>query len=198
MTYTPRYEDNMIHDTQFDETGAVEVLTLTQLKAHLQITYIDDDTYLTDLIPATRQAIERFCNISLVSKTVTVLADYYREQELPFGPVATFTSASLKTATNTYTAQTANTDYEVDGIAGGFQIFRPFSVGRYKLIYTAGFAAAGVPKDIILDHKRICGYCYQNKGDQALTSLQGGMERPKGLDEALELFASRHRRLLWV
>jgi hypothetical protein len=198
MTYTPRYQDNMIHDIQFDETGAVEYLSLVQLKAHLQITFTDDDTYLTDLIPATRQAMERFCNISLVSKTVTVLADYYCERELPFGPVTTFTSASLKTSTNTYTAQTANTDYEVDGIANGFQIFRPLSVGRYKLIYTAGFAAASVPKDIILDHKRICGYCYEHKGDESLTSLQGGQQRPKGLDEALELFASRHRRLCWI
>jgi uncharacterized phiE125 gp8 family phage protein len=198
MTYLARHQDNAIHDVQFDETGAVEYLTLTQLKAHLQITYTDDDTYLTDLIVACRAAIERFCNISLVSKTATVLADYYCERELPFGPVTTFTSASLKTATNTYTAQVANTDYEVDGIANGFQIFRPFSVGRYKLIYTAGYAATGVPKDLILDHKRICGYCYENKGDQALTTLQGGMDRPKGLDEALELFATKHRRLVWL
>lgn len=198
MTYLPRYEDNKIHDVQFDETGATEVLTLVQLKAHLQITYTDDDTYLTDLIPATRQAIEQFCNISLVQKTVTLLADLYCEREIPYGPVVSFTSASLKTGIGDYTAQTANTDYELDGIANGFQIFRPFSPGRWKLIFVAGYAAAKVPKDLILDLKKICGYCYENKGDQALTSLQGGQQRPKGLDEALELFASRHRRLLWV
>ena len=198
MTYLLRHVENNIHDCQFDESAAVEYLTLAQLKVHLQITYTDDDTYLTDLIVACRAAIERFCNISLVSKTVTVLADYYCERELPFGPVTTFTSASLKTASNTYTAQVANTNYEVDGIANGFQIFRPFISGRWKLVYTAGFAAASVPKDIILDHKRICGYCYENKGDQELTSLQGGQQRPKGLDEALELFAAKHRRLTWL
>lgn len=198
MTYLPRYEDNKIYDVQFDETGAVEYLTLPQLKAHLQITYTDDDVYLTDLIAATRQAIEQYCNISLVAKTVTVFADLHCEREIPYGPVATFTSASLKTSTGTYTTQVVNTDYEVDGIDNGFKIFRPFISGRWKLIFTAGYAAAKVPKDIILDHKRICGYCYEHRGDEALTSLQGGQQRPKGLDEGLELFASRHRRLHWI
>jgi hypothetical protein len=173
-------------------------LTLIQLKAHLQITYTDDDTYLTDLIVACRQAIEQYCCISLVSKTITVFADYYCERELPYGPVGTFTSASLKTDTGTYTIQVSNTDYEVDGLTNGFKIFRPFICGRWKLIYAAGYAAANLPKDLILDLKRICGYCYEHKGDEPLTSLQGGQQRPKGLDEALELFAARHRRLHWV
>lgn len=198
MTYLPRHVENNIIDVQFDETGVTEYLTLTQLKAHLQITYTDDDTYLTDLITATRQALERFCNISLVQKSVTLLADLYCERELPFGPIVTLTSASLKTDTGTYTTKTVNTDYELDGIAGGFQMFRPFLSGRWKLVFTAGYEAAKVPKDIILDHKRIGGYCYEHKGDEPLTSLQGGQGRPKGLDEALELFASRHRRLQWV
>jgi hypothetical protein len=104
----------------------------------------------------------------------------------------------LKDGSGTYIAQTAVTDFELDGISGGFQLFRPVTSGRYKVIYVAGYVATKVPKDLILDLKRICGYCYENKGDQALTSLQGGQERPKGLDEALELFASRHRRLHWI
>lgn len=198
MTYLARHKDNAIHDVQFDETGATEVLTLDQLKEHIQVTYTEDDNYLTELITACRQAIEQFCCISLVSKTVTVLADLYCERELPYGPVATLTSASLKTNTGTYTAQTANTDYELDGIANGFQIFRPFVSGRWKLAYTAGYDAAKLPQDLILDLKRICGYCYEHKGDEPLTSLQGGQQRPKGLDEALELFASKHRRLHWI
>lgn len=198
MTYLPRHKDNAIHDVQFDETSAVELLTLTQLKAHLQITYTDDDTYLTDLIKACRAAIEQFCCISLVGKTVTVFADLYCERELPYGPVTALTSASLKTSTGTYTAQTVTTDYELDGITNGFQVFNPFISGRWKLVYTAGYAADKVPLDLILDLKRICGYCYEHKGDEPLTSLQGGQQRAKGLDEALELFASKHRRLTWL
>jgi uncharacterized phiE125 gp8 family phage protein len=198
MTYLPRHKDNAIHDVQFDETGAVEVITLTQLKAHLQITYTDDDTYLTDLIIACRAALEQFCCISLVSKTITLFADLYCERELPYGPVVSLTSASLKTGTGEYTTQTVADDYELDGITNGFQIFRPFASGRWKLVYAAGYAVAKVPKDLILDLKRICGYCYEHKGDEPLTSLQGGQQRPKGLDEALELFAARHRRLQWL
>ena len=59
MSYLPRYAENAIHDCQFNETGAVEIITLAQLKAHLQITYSDDDTYLTDLIAACRAALEQ-------------------------------------------------------------------------------------------------------------------------------------------
>ena len=198
MSYLPRHKDNAIHDVQFYETGATEFLTLAQLKAHLQITYTDDDTYLTDLIKACRAAVEQYCCISLVSKAVTLFTDLYCERELPYGPVTALTSASLKTSTGTYTVQTVSTDYELDGITNGFQVFNPFVAGRWKLVYTAGYAADKVPYDLILDLKRICGYCYEHKGDEPLTSLQGGQQRPKGLDEALELFAARHRRLLWV
>jgi uncharacterized phiE125 gp8 family phage protein len=198
MTYITRYSDNKIHDVQFDETTSVEFLSLADLKAHLQITYTDDDTYLTALIKACRAALEQFCCISLVSKTVSVLADYYCERELPYGPVSAFTSAHLRGSDNTYDLQTVNVGYATDGLANGFLIFQPLSAGRYKLVYTAGYAAANVPKDLVLDLKRICGYCYEHKGDEALTSLQGGQQRPKGLDEALELFASKHRRTQWL
>lgn len=198
MTYLPRYEPTKFLDPVFDETGATEIMTLTELKAHLQITYTDDDTYLTFLIKAIRQAVERFCNISMVAKTVTLLGDLHCEFELPYGPVASFTSASLKTSAGTYTLQAANTDYEVDGITNGFQIFRPFISGRWKLIYTAGYTSLSTIQDLLLDCKRIGGYCYENKGDQSLTSLQGGQQRPKGLDEALELFASKHRRMQYI
>lgn len=198
MSYLPPYEPNKFLDPVFDETGAIEIMTLTEFKAHLQITYTDDDTYLTFLIKAVRQAVERYCNISMVTKTVTLIGDFHCEFELPFGPVTTLTSASLKTGAGEYTVKTVNDDYELDGITGGFQIFKPLTCGRWKLVYTVGYSSFSTVQDLILDCKRIGGYCYENKGDQPLTSLQGGQGRPKALDEALELFASKHRRMQYI
>lgn len=194
MTYLPRYEDNKIYDCQFDETASTEYLTLNELKAHLQITYTDDDTYLTALIKACRAALEQYCNISLVSKVVTLFADLYCEREIPYGPVSTFTSASLKTSAGTYTAQTLNTDFEVDGITNGFQVFKPFISGRWKLIYTAGYAAANVPKDLILATKHEAAFRYEHRGDE---TNQYANENVGLCQSAVEL-ASKHKRLNWV
>lgn len=198
MSYLTRYRNNSIFDVQFDELGDAEPITLIQLKAHLQITYSDDDVYLTDLIAACRAGIEQYCNISLVEKAVTILADLYCEIELPYGPVDTISSAGFKIAANEYIDQVFGTGYEIDGITNGFQLFKPLITGRWKIEYSAGYPEDKLPKDLLLDLKRLCGYCYEHKGDEPLTSLQGGMGRPKGLDDALELFASRHKRLIWV
>jgi uncharacterized phiE125 gp8 family phage protein len=197
MTYIARHRDNRILDIQFTETDVTEPVSLDELKAHLQIDFDDDDTYLTALITACRQAVERYCSISLVPKTVSLFAEYYCERELPYGPVVAITSCEIKTGSG-YQSLTSGDDYELDGIANGFQTFRPFAAGRYKIEYTAGYAAGKAPKDLLLDLKRICGYCYEHKGDEPLTSLQGGQQRPRGLDEALELFAGRHQRCIWL
>jgi uncharacterized phiE125 gp8 family phage protein len=195
ILYAARPKVNAIYTPVFDEAGATEPVTLAELKAHLVITYSDDDTYLTFLISACRHAVEQFCNISIVQKECTIMVDAYCEIELPYGPVQSFTSATLKTGNGGSEVQVLNDGYQIDGPTESFQRFIPLSGGRYTLVYDTGYAI--IPQDLKLDLVRICGYCYQNKGDQPLTSLQSGLDRPKGLDQALELFAAKHRRL-WV
>lgn len=193
--YASKPLQTYIHTPQFDESGVTEPVTLAELKAHLNITYSDDDNYLTFLISACRMAVEMFCNISIVQKECSIMVDVAQEIELPYGPVQSFSSASLKTGAGEYEGQTLNDSFEVDGDEGSFMLFNPLSCGRWKLVYDVGYET--VPKDLKLDILRICGYCYENKGDQPLTTLQNGLDRPKGLDQALELFAAKHRRL-WV
>jgi hypothetical protein len=193
--YAAKPKSNYVHTPLFDETGATEPVTLAELKAHLNITYTDDNSYLTFLISACRMGVEMFCNISLVEKECTIMVDAYCEMELPYGPVQGFTSASLKTAAGSIAGQVLNSEYEIDGEDGTFKHFIPHIGGRWTLIYDVGFTI--VPADLKLDLLRVAGYCYENKGDQPLTSLQSGIDRPKGLDQALELFAAKHRRL-WV
>jgi hypothetical protein len=189
------YKLDRLVDFSKDEGTPVEPLTLQQVKDHLRITTTDDDAYLTTLIPACRAGLEEYCNISIVEKDIVIVADINTEFELPWGPVSTLTTAEYKgSLSEAFAAKTSGTDFYTEGI--NFLRFVPTMCGRWKLTYTAGYTT--VPADLLLDLKRIIGYCERNRGDQELTSLQGGIERPKSLDEALELFASKHVRKFWT
>lgn len=52
---------------------AEEPITLSEAKTHLRITTSDDDTYITNLITSSRQAIENYCEISMVTQTLEML-----------------------------------------------------------------------------------------------------------------------------
>lgn len=197
MPALQKYRLDRIIDLSLDEGTPTEPIDLTRVKAALRITFTDDDTYLTNLIPACRKALEEFCCISLVEKDIIVIADVNEEMELPYGPVSAFTSARYKgSISEAFSTKTLNTDYYIEGITGSFQRFAPAACGRWELAYTTGYAT--VPNDLLLDLERIIAYCFEHRGDEALTSLQGGQQRPKSLDEALELFAGKHRRMFWT
>lgn len=187
-----KYRSNNIFSVIRSEDAVTEPVTLDEVKASLAITFIDDDALLTALISQCRDGVEMFCNVSMVAHTITMDADLYEQLELPYGPVNDLTSVSLKTDRATYTAQASDT-YDLDGV--GFKLFSVTQAGRYRVVYAAGPYA---PQSLKLDLLRIIGYCYEHRGDEALTSLQSGQARPKGLDEALELFASKYQRMAWL
>lgn len=83
---------NAVIDVSVVESGT-EPVTLTEAKAHLHITYADEDTYITSLIKRCRQAISKYTGLSLIDTTVTaILNNGSGGIELPYGPVKTFTS----------------------------------------------------------------------------------------------------------
>lgn len=166
-------------------------VTLDQVKAHLRITFMDDDEYIGDLIEYCTDGLEQFCHISMIIKTITLDADLVEELELPEGPVASVTSVMYRNGA----VYEANTGYILSGDAGSFMRFAPGTSGRYKIVYVAG---PFVQPSLKLDLLRIIAYCYEHRGDEALSSLQGSIARPQGLDQALELFAAKYRRLEWV
>jgi len=188
-----RYQTNKIwsvKETLLD--GYAEPVTLAEVKEWLAVTFMDDDDLLTRLITQCRAALEKFCNISMVTKTIVLDCDLYEETELPYGPVNTMVIVELKTDRAAYTAQSSDT-YDLDG-----DLFKRFSVttgGRYRLTYTT---PAYAPEDLKLDLLRIIGYCYEHRGDEPMTSLQGGQQRAKNLGDAMELFAGNHQRLAWA
>lgn len=186
--YSPlcRYKANRIYScVPTVDPAAVEPVTLVQIKAWLTVTASDDDTLLTLLGKQCRDGVEQYIKQSIVEKDYVMTADLYTEMQLPFGPVTDVGTVMLMNGS----IYEAYTDFTEDLDAGTFY---PGSSGRFKIAYTAGpidmVSNASLQADIL----RIIAYCYENRGDQALSTLQNGIGRPAGLDQALELFASKH------
>src|SRR6185436_4997277 len=89
-----RAAQNRVLSTHRVVTGS-ELITLTEVKAHLNKTDSDDDTYLGDLQKACRQAIENYCSVSIVNTSVSViLQNELGGIELPYQPIGSITLVS--------------------------------------------------------------------------------------------------------
>lgn len=175
-----------IFDTKLVTDVESEVLTLTDVKAHLYITHTNDDDYLTALITRARKQIENYCTIAIGSQERVWVSDlqYDIEYQIPYQPVISVDVASLKTDTATYTVKTANTDYEVDGVQE--KTFSPFSDGRWKVEYTTGYVV--LPDDLKQGWLAQILYLYENRGD----------ENKQGLSEITKDLVAPYRDLSWV
>lgn len=181
---------NRIIDVKRVESSPTEPLTLLQVKAHLIITVTDDDTMLTALITQCRKAIEEYCAISIVTKTVTLIADLSKEWELPYGPVTGIQGVSTRTGSEgsgpgTYATQTSGWTTEgeefmsfVPAGGGGFNPGVPFTgffqwgpyatypefpYNRYKIVYTAGYGT--VPEPLKLAILNEIAFRYERRGE---------------------------------
>lgn len=203
---------NRIIDIKRVEGAVTEPVTLTQVKAHLIITFTDDDTLLTSLITQARKAIEEYCSISIVPKTITLSAFLYTCNELPYGPVTGLQSVETRTGTEgsgpgTFATQASGWDTGGEEFltfnpswAGGFNPGVPFtgyfqwgpyasahSYGGsiYRLVYTAGYST--VPEELKLAILNEIAFRYEHRGNEIIT----------GISEAARVIAHPHKRTLW-
>lgn len=202
---------NRIIDIKRTESSPTEPVTLTQVKAHLIITSTDDDTLLTALITSCRKAIEEYCALSIVPKTITLIADLCKEWELPYGPATGILQVSTRTGSEgsgpgTYQTQTSGWTTDGDEFlsfspsnAGGFNPGSPFrgffqwgpyaspyayGENRYKIIYTAGYST--VPDLLKLAILNEITFRYENRGEQT-----------EGICFAARTIADPLKRQLW-
>jgi len=146
-----------------------ELLTLSEVKAHLYITHSDDDTYLTGLITKARKQIQNYCTIAIGSQEWVWLADFVGnvETQIPYQPVISVDNVSEKTDYSTYTTVTAGSAYDVDGELE--KSFTPFYDGRFKVEYTTGYTTC--PEDLKQGWLCQIAYLYENRGDIAKQGL---------------------------
>lgn len=199
---------NRIIDCKRTESSPTEPVTLTEVKAHLLISFSDDDTLLTALITQARKAIENYCAVSIVAQTVTLTADLFKEWELPYGPVTGIQGVATRTGSEgsgpgTYETQTSGWGQDgsefltfIPAPAGGFNPGAPFtghfqwgpdasaaSVGnRYRITYTTGYNP--VPSDLALAVLHQIAFMYENRGNQ-------------NISETAQAFAFPYKRTLW-
>lgn len=181
---------NRIIDIKRVESSPTEPLILAQVKAHLIITFTDDDTLLTALITSCRKAIEEYCAISIVTKNVTLIADLCKEWELPYGPVTGLQGVFTRTGTEgsgpgTYATQTSGWTTEGEeflsfvpfgpygfnpGVPftgffqwGPYATYPSFPYNRYKIVYTAGYGT--VPEPLKLAILNEIAFRYERRGE---------------------------------
>ena len=200
---------NNIIDIKRVETTTTEPVTLTEVKEHLLVTFSDDDTLLTSMITQARTKIEDWCNVSIIAKTVTMIADLYNEWELPYGPVIGIQGVQTRTTTQGSglpTYETLTSGWGVDGV--DFLTFDPFFSNtewnmpadvwlqggdlnyRYKLIYTVGYNP--VPVDLKLAILNEIAFRYENRGEGSTV-----LSAP-GICQAAAVLAQAYKRISWL
>jgi len=202
---------NNIIDVKRTESSPTEPCTLAEAKLQCIVTYSDDDALITDYITMARKVIENYCNISIVTQSVTLTADLYNEWELPYGPVTGITGVSTRSPNEgsgpmTYTTQASG--WGQDGVdfltfipayAGDFNINIAYTgvntaypwKNRYRITYTTGYGT--VPDDLKQAVLFQVAWMYENRGDDPANKYNW---YPGVCEPALK-FADPYKRQLW-
>lgn len=202
--------------TDVDKTESYsgqEPVTLADAKRHLRVDFTDDDTLITAMITAARKAIENFCHISLIPKTITLwlkanevpqsnyaqpfqVREQFNEFELPYGPVSSVDSVtSIDSDGTTIITCVLNSDYYVTGKAyKSIKISNNFT--NNVLVYEAGYTVGAVPLDLWLAILNELAYRYEYRGDP--TNVRATAFTDIGVAQAAQVLAKPYQRMNWI
>lgn len=122
-------------------TDCAEVVTLTETKNWLKVTGTQDDDLIEDImIPAARQALEKFTGASFGEKTIEVLFTTWENfYTLPYGPVTEVTKVERVYTDGTETELTTD-DYTVrDDKVYVTEWYSTRELVGVRVTYTAGY-----------------------------------------------------------
>ncbi len=147
-------------DHTFVNSGSTEPVTSAEVKAYSLITSTAQDSVLSILIPAAREAIEKYTKLSLITREVTLQFNNPNGgYELPWGPVVG--SIVLK---------------DVDGNVITDPVIRGLEYKRIEYpcfmfmtaIYTAGFTT--IPSDLKIAIMDQVDFMYEHRGSDVDTN----------------------------
>lgn len=196
-------------DVDKQETySGTEPVSLAEAKAHLRVDFADDDSLISSLITAARQAIEHYCGISIVAKTITLtleaseqlksifaqpyqVREAYNEFELPYGPVSSVSSVtSIGSDNSTVIVCQLGSDYYLTGVKFlTIKISNNFA--NNILVYQTGYAT--VPEALKLAIKNEVMYRYEERGEPS--NVRATAYTEPGVCIAARVLADPYRRL---
>ena len=174
----------MQFDIQETVTGGTEIVSLSDAKKHLRVSYTDEDDMITRMIKTARQWCEQYTQRALIDKTLTVQfydLDGELRFELPFGPVDSITSVTRILPDGTTQALVSGTNYRATGLSRKVLKFNRFySSGAFgsdyelKVVYdvTADTRDQNAFEDAIL---KIVADMYRNRENAETENPKGGI-----------------------
>lgn len=178
-------------------TMGIEPVGLAEAKTHLRVTFNDDDVEIYRMITRARKYIENYCNISIVTQRIQVVADICGDWQLPYAPVITIESVeTLQTyaGSGPRIYQPAPEPWQVEGNSfTGWNFGYDITINtrqtdfrnRTRVTYTAGTDYC--PEDLKAAILAQVAFMYEKRGDTSESKCA----------EALEL-AAPYRVLSWI
>lgn len=166
MNYGVRYS------TVQTSAPAAEPVSVTEAKAHLNVTVSADDTFIGTLITAARRYVEQVTGRQLIAATWRLTLERFPcEIQLPYPPYSSTTSLVYIASDGTSTTLSTSA-YEIDTDAEPIRVRPAWGYswpgirevyGAVKYTYVAGYGAAGtsVPADILAAMKSIIAVLYE-------------------------------------
>jgi uncharacterized phiE125 gp8 family phage protein len=168
---------NAVIDVQ--RVDGSEYITLTEVKTHLKVDFTDDDTYITMLITAARQVIEKYTGLALVPTTVTaILQNQVAPMELPVTP---YVSGLAITDNNNEAATIASDNYTLTGTS-----LVQLTSNLITVTYSAGYTISTLPTALKLAVLHEITWLYENRGDA------------EKISPSAKTFASQYKRGTWL
>lgn len=155
--------ENYVIEKYATPIGTDEPITLQQAKDYMNITSDTQDTLITELIVAARQAIEKVTGLSLVPSEVVALIDNSKGNiELPLGPY-------VKDLAIENVDGDPVTDFELRGLQ--FKTLYEPTTDYLVCTYKAGYTATPVtdypdlPSDLLNAIKDQVSFLFENRGE---------------------------------
>ena len=154
---------------------SVEPVTLSELKTFARLDGEDENDLLEEFITASRDQIEKYLNLSLISKKLEIYMDQWNTRDLvmPYSPVISLDSIKEIQEDGTETEVDTDIYFILETIPSRIAIndneSMPYSDARsiagYKIQYTAGYgtAASDVPIVIKIAIMQYATDMYENR-----------------------------------